>query len=248
MLKALGRSKAVLETAGLLVSGYLRLVRATNRFVLDPPGFLDTVRCENPYIVAMWHGQHLMVPYIRRYWPPDMGMAALVSRSNDGELNARILRRFRVGQIRGSGGKRTAAKILSRGGSVALRELARQLAKGTCVAMTADIPKVARRAGPGIVMLAKISGRPIYPIAVVTSRRFDFGSWDRASIGKPFGRGAMVLGDPIRVPRDSDAATLEAARVAVEEGLNAVHARAYALVGVKHPNWIRAVPASDTVP
>ena len=61
--------------------------------------------------------------------------------------------------------------------------------------------------------------------------RSDFNSWDRASIGLPFGRGAIVLGDPIVVPKDADAQAREASRRAVEDGLNAVHARAYALVG-----------------
>ena len=75
----------------------------------------------------------------------------------------------------------------------------------------------------------------MYPIAVVTSRRFDFQSWDRASLGKPFGHGAMVLGDPVRIERHADAATLERARLAVEHGLNAVHERAYALVGAHDP-------------
>ena len=65
--------------------------------------------------------------------------------------------------------------------------------------MTADVPKIARVCGEGIVTLARLSGRPIVPVAVVTSRRIDFESWDRASLGLPFGRGAMVLGEPIRV-------------------------------------------------
>ena len=72
--------------------------------------------------------------------------------------------------------------------------------------MTADIPKVSRVCGPGIVTLAQLSGRPIVPVAVVTSRRIDFASWDRASLGLPFGRGAMVLGEPVHVARDADAA------------------------------------------
>ena len=46
-------------------------------------------------------------------------------------------------------------------------------------------------------------GELIAPTAVVTSRRFDFNSWDRASVGKPFGRGAIVVGDLIRVPADA---------------------------------------------
>jgi lysophospholipid acyltransferase (LPLAT)-like uncharacterized protein len=73
--------------------------------------------------------------------------------------------------------------------------------------LTADIPKRARVAGPGIIALARASGRPIHPIAVVTSRRIDFKSWDRASIGLPFGRGAIVVGEAIRVDRHADEAT-----------------------------------------
>lgn len=231
MLKTLGRSRGVLKTAGTLASSYLKLVRATNRFVQEPPGFLDAIRSDLPVIVAMWHGQHFMIHYA---WPAGARIAALISRHEDGEINAIILRNLGVEAVRGSGG-RGGDKVRAHGGAAALRVLARKLEDGSTVVMTADVPKVSRRAGPGIVTLARISGRPIYPLAVVTSRRFDFPSWDRASIGKPFGRGAMVLGDPIRVPRDADSASCEDARVAVEAGLDAVHARAYAAVGAQDP-------------
>ncbi len=70
---------------------------------------------------------------------------------------------------------------------------------------------------------------------MTVSRRFDFNSWDKASLGKPFGRGAIIVGDPIRVPPDADEETMEAARRAVEEGLDDVHARAYAIVGGRDP-------------
>ena len=103
------------------------------------------------------------------------------------------------------------------------------------MALTADVSKRPRVAGLGIVTLAKLSGRPIAPTAVVTSRRFDFASWDRASIGKPFGRGAIVVGDFIDVPADADEAALEVARRAVQSGLDEVHRRAYALVGARDP-------------
>ncbi|HEX4768839.1 MAG TPA: lysophospholipid acyltransferase family protein [Lichenihabitans sp.] len=231
MLKTLGRSRGVLETAGALASGYLRLVRTTNRFVQEPPGFIDAIGPELPVIVAMWHGQHFMIHYA---WPPGARVAALISRHEDGEINAIILRHLGVEAVRGSGGK-GAEKTRQHKGAAALRDLARKLDAGTTVVMTADIPKVSRRAGPGIVALARMTGRPIYPLAVVTSRRFDFPSWDRASLGKPFGRGAMVLGDPVRVDRQADAQACEAARLAVEIGLDRVHARAYALVGDEDP-------------
>jgi hypothetical protein len=69
----------------------------------------------------------------------------------------------------------------------------------------------------------------------VTSRRRDFDSWDRTSIGLPFGRGAIVFGQPIWIGRDAQPAEVEAARLAVQDGLDAAHARAYALVGDADP-------------
>ena len=230
MLKGLLRSRAALAAASLIASGYLRFVRATNSFAQEPPGFLDRIAPELPVIVAMWHGQHFMIHYA---WPPGARVAALISRHKDAELNALVLRRLGVRPIRGSGG--VAEKARRRGGVAALLDLVRSLRDGETVVMTADIPRVARRAGLGIVTLARISGRPIYPLAVVTSRRFDFRSWDRASLGRPFGRGAMVLGPPIRVPRDADDAVLETARQTVERELDAVHARAYAIIGDRDP-------------
>ncbi len=54
-----------------------------------------------------------------------------------------------------------------------------------------------------------MSGRPIYPVAVTTSRRTELKSWDRAVINKPFGRMACVTGAPIRVAADASDDMLE---------------------------------------
>ena len=206
-------------------------MRRTTGFVQEPPDFVARIAPELPAIVAMWHGQHFMVHYA---WPRGARIAALISRHGDGEINAVVLRRLGVEPIRGSGGH-AAHKVRSHGGAAALRAMAKALGSGRTVCMTADVPKVSRRCGAGIVALARMTGRPIYPIAVVTSRRFDFRSWDRASLGLPFGRGVMVLGEPVRVARDADALALEAARLAVERGLDAAHVRAYGLVGSTDP-------------
>jgi lysophospholipid acyltransferase (LPLAT)-like uncharacterized protein len=104
------------------------------------------------------------------------------------------------------------------------------LASDFNVALTADVPKVARRAGPGIVKLAQLSGRPIFPVAVATSRRIELNNWDRSAFNLPFGRMAIVVGDPVRVPADADDAAFESARQQVQRGLDAVTARAYAIV------------------
>jgi len=232
MFKRLARSRFVQEAIGFLLASYLRLVQRTSRFVSAPADLESAFRESTPAIGAMWHGQHLMLSFA---WPHAIArVAALISRSGDGGIQAAALRRLGVDPVRGSGG-RAGRGARGKGGAPALRGLLRALEDGSSVAMTADVAKVARVAGLGIVTLARLSGRPILPIAVVAQRRLDFKSWDRASIGLPFNRCAIVIGDPIRVRSDADEAAMEAARRQVEEGLDAVHARAYAMVGARDP-------------
>ena len=224
------KTRTAQETLGRLLAGYLRLVRRTNRIVVEPADIYDQVRPELPVIYAMWHGQHIMIPFARPDWMP---AASLVSRHGDGGFNAVALRELGIGAIRGSGA--LGKKIREKGGASAFLAMVRKLAAGESMVLTADIPKRARVAGAGIVALARASGRPIRAVAVVTSRRIDFNSWDRASIGLPFGRCAIVVGEPITIARDADEATQEAARLRVQQSLDEVHARAYALVGGTDP-------------
>ncbi|MBV9078722.1 MAG: lysophospholipid acyltransferase family protein [Methylobacteriaceae bacterium] len=230
VLRDLGRRPAVQRGLGRLFASYLRLVRRTNRFVLDPPDTYERLERLQPFIGAMWHGQHFMAPFLRR---PSDPAASLVSRSADGELNAIALKSLGIRPIRGSGARGRDHRL--KGGAPALRAMLRALEGGEHVFLTADVPKIARRCGTGIVTLARLSGRPIVAVAVVTSRRKTFRSWDTASLGLPFGRGAIVTGEPIHVPAEADEAALEAARVAVEAELDRVHARAHALVGLPPP-------------
>ena len=244
LVKRLSRTPAFREAVGFLVARYLDLVRRTNRFVMEPADAYDRIGPMMPVIAAMWHGQHFMIHFAKR---PQDRAASLVSPSGDGELNAVALRRLGVRAIRGSGERgRRVRNRRDRGGAAALRGMLRALADGEMVVLTADVPKISRVCGPGIVTVAQLSGRPVVPVAVVTSRRLDFRSWDRASLGLPFGRGAIVLGDPVFVPRDADAAAFEAARQAVERGLDAVHARAYALVGASDPGAKAALSVAAT--
>jgi lysophospholipid acyltransferase (LPLAT)-like uncharacterized protein len=171
-----------------------------------------------------------MIPFARPDWMP---ACSLVSRHGDGGFNAVALRELGIGAIRGSGA--LGKKIREKGGASAFLAMVRRLAAGDTMVLTADVPKRARIVGPGIIALARASGRPIRAVAVVTSRRIDFNSWDRASIGLPFGRCAIVVGEPILVARDADEAAQEAARLAVQASLDDVHARGYALVGSSDP-------------
>jgi lysophospholipid acyltransferase (LPLAT)-like uncharacterized protein len=239
MLKKLLRSKPVLRGAGKAMAAYLRLVQRTNSFVVEPADVEKDVYSKAPVIIAMWHGQHFMIPFIRR---PQDRAAVMISRHGDGEINAVAVEALGFTTVRGSGAQRQD-QVRKRGGAQALRAALTTLNDGISLGMTADIPKVSRVAGKGIVTLAQMSGKAIMPVAVVTSRRKDFNSWDCTSIGLPFGKGAIVFGDLIHVPRKSGAAELELARLAVQDGLDSVHERAYGLIGHRDPGAGRAVVA-----
>jgi lysophospholipid acyltransferase (LPLAT)-like uncharacterized protein len=228
MIKRLGRQPWVLSLVGSVLAGWLKLVYRTNRFVVKPDGAHDEMEPQLPVIVAMWHGQHFMVPFAKpSHWPAKV----MISRSADGEVNAIAARKLGLGLIRASGGK-NARQIKKRGGMRGFIEALRTLKEGHSVAMTADVPKgPSRKSGTGIVQLAKHSGRPILPVAVATSRSIELDSWDKASVNLPFGRGSIFVGDLIWVSSETDDEELETFRLQVEEGLNAVTSKAYELVG-----------------
>jgi lysophospholipid acyltransferase (LPLAT)-like uncharacterized protein len=225
--RRLAQTPAVQKTFGILAAEFLRLVWWTNRLVLEPADFYEKVEPDLPIIVGLWHGQHFMSPFFSR----GHRVKVLISRHRDGEINATAARRLGVEPIRGSGdhGRRFDLK----GGVAAFKTMLTALQDGYNVALTADVPKVSQVAGPGIVLLGRMSARPIYPTAVATSRRFTLKNWDRSAVNLPFGTIAIVVGEPVRVPGDADEAMLEQCRIAVERGLKKVTARAYAIVDRK---------------
>jgi lysophospholipid acyltransferase (LPLAT)-like uncharacterized protein len=214
----------VQRAAGIIGAEYLRLVWKTSRFGIDPTDIYERVKPELPAIVAMWHGQHFMMPFFKRR---EHRVKVLISRHRDGEINAIAAHRLGVETIRGSG--TSGRDFLKKGGVAGFKQMLEALAGGYNVALTADVPKTSRVAGRGIVQLARASGRPIYPVAVATSRCIQLHNWDRSVINLPFGRFAIAVGDPVRVAADAGDGALEDARRMVEQRLNGTTERAYAI-------------------
>lgn len=223
-LRQLTHSPSFQRAAGATAAQYLRLVWRTTRFAVEPADALERIPKHAPLILAFWHGQHFLTPFVK---PKELRAKVLISRHRDGEINAIAAERLGIETIRGSGSHGT--DFATKGGVFGFNALVRALKEGCNVAMTADVPKVSRVAGLGIVKLAQYSGRPIYPVAIATRRRVVLDNWDRTTINLPFSRGGGVAGAPIHVPSDADAQTLELARRALEDALNAATARAYEL-------------------
>lgn len=222
----LARSAAVKTTLAWLISAYLKFVHATNPRLEDSKDPCELERDYHPMIVTCWHGQHLMAPFLR---PRGMPLVAMFSRSADAELNAEVAERLGLETVRGSGGRGSRSRV-EKGGARALLALKNALKQGRSTAIIADIAHgKAREAGQGVILLGKLSGRPILPIGYAFSRRKVLEkSWDKTVIPLPFGRSVVVSCEPVVVPPDADDAVLEAKRVELTEKLNAVTADAYA--------------------
>lgn len=217
-------NRFLIATTGRFIAGLIRTVRRTSRTVYEPPDFFDKLRSQVPFIMAMWHGQFMMLPDLNTR---EYRVEAMVARHGDAELVAYVLSRFDISAIRGAG---AGDRKRNRGGAYALRAAVKALDNGSIVAMTADIPpKRPRIAGEGIVTLARLSGRPIIPVAAATSRFLVLNTWSKMTVNLPLSRLAWVAGEPIFVDADADDEALEQARLKVENALNAVTARAYEL-------------------
>jgi len=226
-LRWLGQTRSFQQAAGFLAACFLRLVRATNHFRYEPENIYDLVEAEFPAIIAFWHGQHFLMPFIRK---PHYRARVLISRHRDGEINAVAAEYLGVETIRGSGDHGGA--FHRKGGVPAFMAMVQSLRDGINVALTADVPKVSRQAGLGIIMLARETGRPIVPLAIATSRFKRLKNWDRTTIHLPFGQGAAAVGKFIHVPADADNDAMEHYRQQVEDELNAANRRAYAMLGL----------------
>jgi 3-deoxy-D-manno-octulosonic-acid transferase len=236
------RSPALItELAGRAIAGLIRAVRRTSTVVCEPADLQVRIEAEQPAIIAVWHGQFMMTAGLRP--PANKKVAAMVARHGDAELVGAAMSRFGVELIRGAG---AGVRRKDRGGVHALREAVRALKDGVSLVMTADVPPgPARKAGLGIITIARLSGRPIIPIASATSRFIALDTWSRMTINLPFSRLAYVAGEPIRVGPDASEAELEAARVQLERAMLSVTERAYALAGA---DIARATPAGAEGP
>jgi lysophospholipid acyltransferase (LPLAT)-like uncharacterized protein len=155
----------------------------------------------------------------------------LSSRSADGEIGARVANRLGIRTVRGSS---------SRGGQSALDEAVQILCDGGCVGFIGDGPRGPRhvlKMGP--VIAAKLSGRPIVPVAAAMSSSVRLRSWDRTRFALPFARICGVAGEPVAVSPDASRDECERVRQQVEMEMRRLETvAATALAGVDEPTGL----------
>ncbi len=205
-----------------LISLYLRLVSLTSRHIYEPADSDRRFGTDGPVIYATWHGQNFIFAFrFRKHTHPTL----LVAHHGDGRMVGQAMSYLGVKLIFGSGRARRSSP--DKGGARAFLQMLRALKAGKSVTLTADMPKIARAVGPGIVLLARKSGVPIIPVTMTTSRRKIARTWDKMQVNLPFSRMVFVEGAPIFVPNDDTPLGLYQAQLS--EALEKAQARAFEL-------------------
>jgi lysophospholipid acyltransferase (LPLAT)-like uncharacterized protein len=203
--------KPLQQLAGWLVFAVERAVTATLRCEWRDRSGLARAGRVDPVIFAIWHNRLAiaMVVHRRHY----RKLAAMVSASKDGALLAAVLETFGIKQVRGSSSRR---------GPQALLEMASRADSGYDLAVTPDGPRGPRYVvQKGIISLAQVTGLPIIPVTCNTRRKICAKSWDGFQIPLPFSRCELILGEPIRVPREACEARREELRLELQGCLRA---------------------------
>lgn len=167
-----------------------------------------------------WHALMLVPLFHNRH----SAGCALVSEHRDGELIARVLRRLGYTLVRGS---------TTRGAARALVQLVRAAREGRDLAFTPDGPRGPRYvAQPGVVYVAAKTGCPIIPVGFAAARYWEFHSWDRFRLPKPFSRAELRYGEPLHVPPHLTEDDVELWRQRVEDALKRVTREAEEAMGL----------------
>lgn len=206
-----------------LLAPYLRFVRATSRIVYDPPDFWDRVNANWPALITSWHGQsNLGYPL----FPNPERFAIMVSTHPDGRLAAGIARSFGFSIVEGSGA--SDRQRHGTGGVRAFRQMLRMLQAGKSTIATGDVPPIeGRLVSPGLIAMARHSGRPIFAIGIASSRRTILERiWDRMQFNFPFSKIAFVGEGPIYF---TDGVSDEESAAELKARLDRVLERAFAL-------------------
>jgi len=205
------KDRFLIRAAAFISYLVIHLVGRTMRFRVDGVEQLEALS-EGGYVPIFnsWHNRS----FLAIYWLRHRKIAALTSKSFDGEYISRLIQKFGFGAVRGSS---------TRGGAGAIVEMARLLRAGFPTALTPDGPR-----GPlyevklGSLLLAKKTGNPIVPIMVTAASYWKLPSWDCYRIPKPFTRATVRLGNPIFVPENAGEDLLEEKRKELKSALEQI--------------------------
>lgn len=186
-----------------IVQCLIRLIYLTNKKTFHHP----TDKNKQAFISAIWHGDLIMQTFNYKKYKPNGLVKAMISEHRDGETIRKVLKYLGIDSISGSS---------TRGGVKALVNGIKTLKQDIDIAITPDGPQ-----GPiysiadGIVMLAQKTHTPIRVFSSIPSKYWQFNSWDKFIVPKPFGSIDFYISEPF----DLDGLSLEEAKEKIKQNM-----------------------------
>lgn len=137
------------------------------------------------YVLAFWHGTMLLPWHLHG----NPNVVALISKSKDGDLLAKLLKKWDYKVVRGSS---------SAGGEIALGIMVDYAKNNHSIAITPDGPRGPRhKFKAGAAVTARKSGLPIILVGIGYHRKKILKNWDKFEVPFFFSKAKVVYSDPI---------------------------------------------------
>jgi lysophospholipid acyltransferase (LPLAT)-like uncharacterized protein len=155
------------------------------------------------FVFAVWHEQVVSALCGHAWSEPYL---TLTSRSKDGDYAAFVSQKLGFVSVRGSSKKRNKDK----GGKEAIQEYVAKMNQGVSGGITVDGPKGPRqKCKAGVVLISMQTQSPILPVVGIASSFWEFNSWDKFKIPKPFAKIILQYGEPIQIQADATPEEIE---------------------------------------
>jgi lysophospholipid acyltransferase (LPLAT)-like uncharacterized protein len=172
-------------------------------------GVIENLNSKNQnYVLAFWHGTMLLPWYL--HGAPNF--TALTSKSKDGDILAKILKKWKYNVVRGSS---------STDGDVALEIMIDYAKNKYSVAITPDGPRGPKQKfKAGAVITAKKTGIPVVLVGVGFKRKKILSNWDKFEIPYFFTEAKVIYSEPVYVDSKLSYGETSSIILTCEEKLN----------------------------
>ncbi|WP_427846119.1 lysophospholipid acyltransferase family protein [Campylobacter troglodytis] len=172
--KAFSKKPAVIKMAARLLWLLQWLI-----FLSCKKSYFGEALLNRPCVLLFFHGKLALMPFIfRRFWKGKKRAFVMISQHEDGELITQNIENFGIDTVRGSTFKEA---------TTALRQAFRVIDSGEDLAITPDGPRGPYQSiSDGSVLIAQKKKVPILLLNYEASSFWEFKSWDKMILPKPF--------------------------------------------------------------
>lgn len=168
---------------------FIRLLMSTCRLRIEGLERFVQTASQTPCILVLWHNRLAIAADILTRKAPRFVYAAFVSKSRDAEILAALAESYGQGR---------AIRVPHNARHAALNKAVQCLKEGQILVITPDGPRgPVYSVKPGVLLAAKASQASLIPFSWQADRYWEFKTWDKLCLPKPFAKIQVTFGSPL---------------------------------------------------